>query len=159
MIRHRAELATAKAADTTAQSDAPSAPANSDALPRTVVLYSARSADELVYRSELESLAALHPRSLDLYLSATDSSKGAHAAEGSWKRFGSSSSGSSSGDFPSLNSGRVPLGLLRSLVDSTHSSLGHIYVCGPPGMVDELLPLVHSITGVDSPCVHFERWW
>jgi len=127
---------------------------NSSSIPHsTTLIYSAKTAEDLLYREELQALAQSHP-SFALYLSATKGSGGMHAPDGSWKP-------------NEINAGRVPLQLLRdalsatstsdALSSSSSSSVPHLFLCGPPVMVDELLPLAQQC--VPNENVHKESWW
>jgi ferredoxin-NADP reductase len=139
MAHYRAERVSA-----TANKDSSSAPV-SDAS--STFIFSAREENELVFRAELESIAAAAPATAPfrLYLSTTAGTGGKHA-EGEWKLA------------PELNAGRVPLALLRAELERVANAKGHCYLCGPPQMVDELLPIVQKHIQ-DSRRVHFERWW
>lgn len=108
-------------------------------VPSTTVLYSAKDADELVFSSDLK---AFRDRpNYDLYLSATAASKGQHAEE--WSP-------------AEMNAGRVPLGLLRRLLERDLDTV-HVFLCGPPTMVDELLPVLEQTLPKER--LHYEKWW
>jgi len=146
MARYRAERLSAASA----------APGSGPA-PLTTFIYSARHVDELVFRAELEALATAGAATraagaaaapFRLFLSTTAQTRGQHA-EGAdaWQ------------EAPArLNTGRVPLELLRRELRHVADARGHVFLCGPPGMVDELLPLLQQHIA-DPRRVHFERWW
>jgi ferredoxin-NADP reductase len=131
MVRERMEAQHAASAASRSSATQP---------PSTTVIYSAKQADELVYRSDFESYRS-RP-GYQLYLSATADSGGRHAE--SWAT-------------EKLNAGRVPLQLLRDVLEANRSSV-HVYLCGPPSMVDEILPIVEK-TITEKERVHYERWW
>jgi ferredoxin-NADP reductase len=146
MARYRAERVSAAAnKDSSSSSSSSSSASVSDAS--STFIFSAREENELVFRANLEAIAAAAPATAPfrLYLSTTAGTGGKHA-EGEWKLA------------PELNAGRVPLALLRAELERVANAKGHCYLCGPPQMVDELLPIVQKFIQ-DPRRVHFERWW
>lgn len=107
--------------------------------PSTTVMYSAKTEVDLVYRRDLNSFRSIE--GFTLYLSATIGA-GQHAE--SWRENG-------------VNTGRVPLDLLRRVLDDTDRDAVHVYLCGPPKMVEEILPIIAERIAKER--IHYEKWW
>ncbi|HEX2678069.1 MAG TPA: FAD-binding oxidoreductase [Polyangiales bacterium] len=99
--------------------------------PPVALLFGARTPDEILYREELESLAAASPRfSFHVTLSR---------AEPSW----------------SGRRGYVQTHL-ASLIDATHKP--HVYACGLTDMVSEVRRVLKEDLGFDRKHIHSERY-
>lgn len=109
------------------------------ALPSTTVIYSAKQEIDLIYRKDLEALR--NRPHFQLYLSTTAGCSNKHAE--AWKD-------------DIMNLGRVPLALLQNTLETQRDSL-HVYLCGPPAMVEELLPIVEKQIAKER--IHYEKWW
>lgn len=107
---------------------------------RTALLYTAADPAELIFREELQALAA-GPAQLDLSLFATRST-GQNA----------------------LAAGQPPLQTRRISIDDIAAAMQrlggpastHVFLCGPPKMLDALAGPVRMM---QPRGVHFEKWW
>ena len=100
-----------------------------------VLLYSAATPLELLFRDQLDAIAARNPRIRCVYTVT----RPGRSAPGAWDG----------------HTGRIGADLLRrARVDPG----ALYYVCGPPPMIQDTLTLLRD-TGVTSDRVHYEQWW
>lgn len=97
-------------------------------VPATL-LYAATSPEELLFRDELESIAARNPRiRCEFFVTRGESGP--------------------------LRGGHVDEDALRSVLDPE----AVYFVCGPPAMLDSTVEILQRI-GVSQERIRFERWW
>jgi ferredoxin-NADP reductase len=94
------------------------------------VIYSARTPEELVFRTELERLARRQLLSLTLTVTGQAGTGWAGAR------------------------GRIAQSLLQAALPSPRATC---YLCGPPPMVDAVPPLLRQL-GVTSDRIRLEEW-
>src|SRR5581483_5034580 len=99
---------------------------------RVTLLHSARSAEEHLYRAELEQMAAANPRFRCVFLV---SRPGAAQA--------------------TSHTGRIDR---RLLLDIGIDPSALYFVCGPCQMIDDVIALLRDL-GVPDAQLRFERWW
>ena len=96
------------------------------------LVYSASTPDELLFRDELESIAAANLRIRPIFTVTQ------HAPD-NWDG----------------HRGRIDAGLLRS----ESVDLGALFfVCGPPAMIRAMIAMLRSL-GVPRPRIRYEQWW
>ena len=135
---------------------------------RTALLYSASHERELLFHSELTELARQFPGRFQLFLTSTAN---ASTSEGDMSSDGTTAvEAAEASATPNIQvrSGRVTremigeaLTWLGAETDSSLVGVGgvdDVYVCGPPGMAEEMVVECGSL-GVPSERVHFESWW
>lgn len=99
---------------------------------RLVLLYSAKSPAELLFRGELEATARRNPRFRSIF-SVTG------PAGGSWSGV----------------TGRIDADLIRR----EEIDLGALfYICGPPQMIQDMLVILRGL-GVPESRIRYEQWW
>jgi ferredoxin-NADP reductase len=99
---------------------------------RVTLIHSARTADEHLFRAELEQMAAEHPRFRYVFVVSRPDTAG-----------------------PTGHAGRIDRRLLLDLgID--RSAL--YYICGPGQMIDDVAALLRDL-GVPDAQLRFERWW
>jgi ferredoxin-NADP reductase len=96
------------------------------------LLFSATTAEELVFREELEAMASRNPR-IRVVFTVTR-----HHDE-PWEG----------------RVGRITLALLKEHLPQPGA---WCFICGPPAMLDEVPPLLAQL-GVDPSHIRMERWW
>lgn len=94
------------------------------------LLYSATSSDELIFRDELEALAARAPRFRCLFFVTRGPADG------------------------TLRAGHIDREVLQGYTDPD----AVYFVCGPPAMIDSMAAHLAAL-GVPADRVRFERWW
>eukprot|EP00928_Gymnodinium_smaydae_P006066 TRINITY_DN12111_c0_g1_i2.p1 TRINITY_DN12111_c0_g1~~TRINITY_DN12111_c0_g1_i2.p1 ORF type:complete len:332 (+),score=33.74 TRINITY_DN12111_c0_g1_i2:116-997(+) len=109
-------------------------------LKRISFFYSAAVPSELAFRKSLEELAEQDAR-LKLLLHVTRDSSGSELWEG--------------------RTGRIGVQHLKDVMDSGQvgADATLAYVCGPPGMTDELVGLLKEDLALPAEHVRFEKWW
>jgi ferredoxin-NADP reductase len=100
---------------------------------KAVLVYSAEAPSELLFKEELDDMAALNPRIRCLYTVT-------RAGNEPWR-------GSTS---------RIDAKLLVGRADVDPAAL--YYVCGPPPMIQSMLTLLRNMD-VPSSRIHYEQWW
>ena len=101
-------------------------------LTRLTLVYSASSPEELLFRRELESVAARNPRIRCVFTVTRD-------APETWDGHG----------------GRIDADLLRSEGIDPNALF---FICGPPSMIQDVAVMLASL-GVPGSRVRYEQWW
>ena len=99
---------------------------------RSTLLYSAKTTDELLFRDRLNEMAGRNSRIRCLFTVT-------QPAPGEWTGL----------------VGRIDGQMLR---DAKIDRKALCYVCGPPDMVDSMIPLLEEV-GVAGSQIKYERWW
>jgi ferredoxin-NADP reductase len=123
--------------------------------PRVALIFSAISAEELVFLPELSALAASQPQRLRLFLTCTGQSAESTATQV---------------ETHAVSSGRVDSSMIGEAVEwlggaePAHDAndncggVDAVYVCGPPGMAQGMVEEC-GVKGIPPSQVHFESWW
>lgn len=147
--------------------------ANVNAKARVVLLHSASSADELVFRDEILDICKQNPDHAGCYHSVTNEVGGGDGDGGCDEHRGDNI----------LHRGRLDATIIQSALDalrapvfrfppdadastgtlaadpsSAISSRVEVYLCGPPPMTEDIAKVCDSLN-VPSDDVHFEKWW
>ena len=118
----------------------------SDKRQRAVLLYSASTANELLFEPELSSMAAEYPSNFRMIYHVTkESSIGEY-------RMGRISS-KEIGDALQWAAGST---CSESLSEGEHVS--SVYICGPTKMAEDITDICCE-QGVPNSNIHFEKWW
>ena len=99
---------------------------------RLTLVYSASTPDELLFKSELASIAATNPRISPVFTVTQPSPEtwGGHT-------------------------GRIDADLLRAESIDLDALF---FVCGPPSMIRAMVSMLRSL-GVPRPRIRYEQWW
>ena len=101
-------------------------------LTRLTLVYSASSPDELLFRRELQSIAARNPRIRCVFTVTRD-------APETWDGHG----------------GRIDADLLRAEGIDPNALF---FICGPPSMIQDVAVMLASL-GVPGERIRYEQWW
>ena len=99
---------------------------------RLTLVYSASTPDELLFRNELESIAANNPRIRPIFTITQPESD-------SWDG----------------RTGRINADLLRAESVDLNALF---FVCGPPAMIQSMIAMLRDL-GVPRPRIRYEQWW
>ena len=101
-------------------------------LTRLTLVYSASTPDELLFRDELNSIAAANPRIRCVF---TVTQPDPHSWSG--------------------HTGRIDADLLKTKSIDLDALF---FLCGPPAMIRELIEMLRDL-GVPRPRIRYEQWW
>ena len=101
-------------------------------LTRLTLVYSASTPDELLFRDELDSIAAANPRIRCVFTVTQQTSE-------KWDG----------------RSGRIDADLLRTESVDLDALF---FVCGPPSMIRAMIEMLRDL-GVPRPRIRYEQWW
>ncbi len=96
------------------------------------LVYSASTPDEMLFRDELNSIAAANPRVRSVFTAT-------QPAPDTWDG----------------HTGRIGAGLLRTESIDLNALF---FVCGPPSMIREMIEMLREL-GVPRPRIRYEQWW